>query len=230
MEGRNAMAATLEQAFAEAAKLPQSDQEALAAWILEELASERRWSASFERSPDLLAALAAEALADYEKGETQLLDPERLLSNPLPATRYLEVVVPVVAIALVAQRLHVTGGMGVADAQTGATGTRWTPALTRRPARERGRAAGRRRARRRRNVVESRQQRLWRGTCLDCWKKRLRRLQSSPLSIKKSWQPGSLRNWRASAVGRRPLSALPTCWRLSPPRRSLTTRKGTLGS
>ncbi len=72
------MPGLLEKAFAEAAKLAPADQDELAAWILEELASERRWSASFERSPDLLAALAAEALADYEKGNTRVLDPDQL--------------------------------------------------------------------------------------------------------------------------------------------------------
>ncbi len=63
------MAVTLEEAFAEAAKLPKSEQAALAAWIVEEFASERRWSASFERSPDLLAALAAEGSLTTGRGK-----------------------------------------------------------------------------------------------------------------------------------------------------------------
>jgi hypothetical protein len=40
---------------AEAAKLPEPEQDALAAVILEELASERRWDQAFTDSADLLA-------------------------------------------------------------------------------------------------------------------------------------------------------------------------------
>ncbi len=68
----------LEQAFAEAAQLPQSEQEALAAWILEEIHSERRWTESFTRSEEALAHLADEALAEYRAGQTEALDPETL--------------------------------------------------------------------------------------------------------------------------------------------------------
>ena len=68
----------LEQAFAEAAQLSQSEQEALAAWILEEIHSERRWAESFARSEHLLGRLADEALAEYRTGQTEELDPETL--------------------------------------------------------------------------------------------------------------------------------------------------------
>jgi hypothetical protein len=68
----------LAEAFAEASKLPEAEQEALAAWILAELASERRWQEAFDRSPDLLARLADEALAEHRAHQTQPLDPERL--------------------------------------------------------------------------------------------------------------------------------------------------------
>jgi hypothetical protein len=68
----------LERAFAEAAKLPPPEQDALAAWILEELASEKRWSESLAGSADALAALAEEALGDHRAGKTQPLDPDRL--------------------------------------------------------------------------------------------------------------------------------------------------------
>ena len=56
---------TLEQAFAEAAKLPPQEQEALAAWILAELASERRWTQTFDASLDVLERLADEALQEH---------------------------------------------------------------------------------------------------------------------------------------------------------------------
>ncbi len=68
----------LEQAFAEVAKLPPEEQEAFARWILEELASERRWDEAFANSADALAKLADEALAEHRAGKTQALDPDQL--------------------------------------------------------------------------------------------------------------------------------------------------------
>ncbi|WIG58093.1 MAG: hypothetical protein OJF49_000838 [Ktedonobacterales bacterium] len=72
------MTPTLEQAFAEAAKLPQPEQEALARWILDELASERRWAEAFADSADALAQLADEALAEHRAGLTEPFEPEDL--------------------------------------------------------------------------------------------------------------------------------------------------------
>jgi hypothetical protein len=72
------MTKLLEEAFAEASKLPEQEQDALAAVILEELASERRWDQAFADSADLLAQLAEQALAEHRAGKTQVLDPERL--------------------------------------------------------------------------------------------------------------------------------------------------------
>jgi hypothetical protein len=72
------MTPTLERALAEIAKLPEDEQDRFAAWILEELASERRWDQSFAASSDVLAELANEALADFRAGRTQLLDPDTL--------------------------------------------------------------------------------------------------------------------------------------------------------
>jgi hypothetical protein len=69
---------TLEQAFAEAAKLPIVEQEAIAAWLLAELASERRWNSLFSQSSDQLNTLADEALAEWQAGKTKPLDPEQL--------------------------------------------------------------------------------------------------------------------------------------------------------
>lgn len=56
---------SLEKAFAEAARLIEQEQDALAAWILEELASERRWETAFANSAGLLAQLADEALVEH---------------------------------------------------------------------------------------------------------------------------------------------------------------------
>ena len=72
------MTKLLQKAFAEASKLPEPEQEALAEWLLEELASERRWTKSFGRSEEALGGLADEALTEYREGRTRQLDPEKL--------------------------------------------------------------------------------------------------------------------------------------------------------
>jgi hypothetical protein len=68
----------LKQAFEAASKLPAEAQDALAEAILEELAADRAWDASFARRPDALAKLAEEALAEHRAGKTQPLDPDKL--------------------------------------------------------------------------------------------------------------------------------------------------------
>lgn len=68
------MTQLLEQAFAEASRLPKDEQDAIAAVLLSELASERRWNGLFEGSQDLLEALAEEALAEHRAGRTTRLD------------------------------------------------------------------------------------------------------------------------------------------------------------
>lgn len=72
------MTKLLEKAFAEAAKLPEEEQDALARLLLEEIASERRWDELFARSQDLLSELANEALAEHRAGRTRELDPDKL--------------------------------------------------------------------------------------------------------------------------------------------------------
>ena len=72
------MTKLLEKAFAEASKLPDQEQDAFAAWVLEELASEQRWDELFARSSDTLERLANEALAEFRAGRTQPLDPDKL--------------------------------------------------------------------------------------------------------------------------------------------------------
>jgi hypothetical protein len=72
------MTERLEQAIAQLKTLPADKQDAIATLIIEELEEEQRWDESFARSPDLLANLAAEAMAEYRAGKTQELDPETL--------------------------------------------------------------------------------------------------------------------------------------------------------
>ncbi|MBW4650044.1 MAG: hypothetical protein KME06_15330 [Kastovskya adunca ATA6-11-RM4] len=68
----------LERAIAKLKTLPASEQDAIAAMILEELEDEARWDATFAKSQDVLAKLAAEAMAEYRAGKTQELNPETL--------------------------------------------------------------------------------------------------------------------------------------------------------
>ena len=67
------MTKLLKKAFAKASKMPQEDQDAFAALLLEELASEQRWARAFAKSQDKLAALADEAISEFERGETKPL-------------------------------------------------------------------------------------------------------------------------------------------------------------
>ena len=75
------MTQLLERAVSEAARLPDSEQDALASLLLEEIASEARWSTAFADSQPQLAQLAADALAEFQAGRTLPLDPERDLAD-----------------------------------------------------------------------------------------------------------------------------------------------------
>ena len=66
----------LEKAFAEASRLPEREQDAIAEIVMAELASEGRWKELFEGSQDVLAELAEEALAEHRAGKTRPLKDE----------------------------------------------------------------------------------------------------------------------------------------------------------
>ena len=68
------MTQALTTAIAAATKLPAAEQDALAAILLEEIASEQRWTQSFAKSEHVLESLAAEALAEFRAGKTKPLD------------------------------------------------------------------------------------------------------------------------------------------------------------
>ena len=73
------MGKLLERAIEEAHKLPESEQEAVGAWLLAEIDSERRWDELFSRPPsDALKRLAEDALEEHRRGVTIPLDPEKL--------------------------------------------------------------------------------------------------------------------------------------------------------
>lgn len=68
------MTELLEKAFAEAAKLPQEAQDMLARMLLDDLAAEEKWDETFAKSQGELAALADEALAEFQAGKTKKLE------------------------------------------------------------------------------------------------------------------------------------------------------------
>lgn len=53
-------------------------QDAIASRLLEELKEEKQWDDTFAQSQDILAQLAAEAMAEYRAGQTQILYPDKL--------------------------------------------------------------------------------------------------------------------------------------------------------
>jgi hypothetical protein len=72
------MTELLRRAFDDAAKLPGSEQNLLASWLLAEVAAEDDFDRAIARSSDKLASLAKEALAEHRAGQTEELDPEEL--------------------------------------------------------------------------------------------------------------------------------------------------------
>ena len=69
------MTGLMAQAMSRIAQLPEQDQEALAAILLREIESERRWDELFScpESADLLASMADDALAEAEAGQCRPL-------------------------------------------------------------------------------------------------------------------------------------------------------------
>ena len=65
------MTQLLEKALTAIAKLAPPEQDAIAAILMEELASEQRWANSFEQSQEALGKLADEALAEDQAGLTK---------------------------------------------------------------------------------------------------------------------------------------------------------------
>ena len=61
----------LRRAFDVASRLPEDEQNAVAQWLLAELASEERWGERFAETQGALGMLAREALDEHERGETE---------------------------------------------------------------------------------------------------------------------------------------------------------------
>ena len=72
------MTQSLEKAILEIRKLPDEEQDAIAAVIMAELKSERQWDNAFENSRAELDQLAEEALKEYSDNKTEPLDPEQI--------------------------------------------------------------------------------------------------------------------------------------------------------
>ncbi len=72
------MTKLLEEAFKKASELPESEQDSLAKWLLEELESKREWDRLFAQSQDALGRLAKEALQAHKQGKTNSMDFDRL--------------------------------------------------------------------------------------------------------------------------------------------------------
>ncbi|MGH8470512.1 MAG: hypothetical protein ACREVY_16560 [Gammaproteobacteria bacterium] len=72
------MTKLFERAVKKVEALPDREQDAIAALILEELEDETRWDKTFACTQEALAKLAAEAMAEDRAGKTEALDPDRL--------------------------------------------------------------------------------------------------------------------------------------------------------
>jgi hypothetical protein len=71
------MTQLLESVMEKIADLPEEKQNSLASFILAELESEARWDSLFASSKGILAKMAHDAVAEFERGETEPLDLER---------------------------------------------------------------------------------------------------------------------------------------------------------
>jgi len=69
------MNALLEKALAEVARLPDADQEAIAALILDEIAAERGWDERFAKTQDQLSKLVRSARDEVAQDDVFSGDP-----------------------------------------------------------------------------------------------------------------------------------------------------------
>jgi len=72
------MTTLLEQAFAEASKRSQEEQDVIATRLLAELSAEDAFDQAIARSTSKLAELSRRAIAEHRAGNTEELDPDQL--------------------------------------------------------------------------------------------------------------------------------------------------------
>ena len=68
------MTLLLEKAISEIKKLSNDEQDAIAAVLMAELASERQWERAFDSSAEQLSSLAKEALDEHRAGKTEAFE------------------------------------------------------------------------------------------------------------------------------------------------------------
>jgi hypothetical protein len=72
------MTKLLEQAVAKARALPETEQDAIAQVLLDEMESERKWDELLAKSPEKLRKFADAAWAEHLAGHSNPLDPDSL--------------------------------------------------------------------------------------------------------------------------------------------------------
>ena len=72
------MTQLLDKALAEVQKLPTSDQDAIAAIILDEIADERQWDEAFSKSQDQLGRLAEHVRQQIASGKFRMMGIDEL--------------------------------------------------------------------------------------------------------------------------------------------------------
>jgi len=72
------MTRALDNVVSKIAALPEDEQDRIAGWLQAELAADEGSTRLFERSEDVLNALADEALAEGAAGRTTDLDPDNM--------------------------------------------------------------------------------------------------------------------------------------------------------
>ena len=68
------MTGLLEEALRRVESLPQAEQDAIAARIMEALDDDAAWERSFRERPTALRSMAQEAIEEHRRGETRPLD------------------------------------------------------------------------------------------------------------------------------------------------------------
>lgn len=71
------MTEKLQRAFEAAAKLPEREQDAIAAQVLANMEAEDRWDASLEEPSEAIDAMLEQARQDFRAGRTTPLDFDR---------------------------------------------------------------------------------------------------------------------------------------------------------
>ncbi len=72
------MTKTMEQAIEKLRRMPEHKQDSFARFLLHELDTDAMWEASTNKHEGNVANLVGDVLSADERGETELLDPDRL--------------------------------------------------------------------------------------------------------------------------------------------------------